>query len=90
LIWYVKTAANEQWARFDLKKIFGVDSLESATEYELKDGYASYDREIMGHHRDGHGRNGPVRRPIHKGVGNIMPPTRQWATDKTAELLSRR
>lgn len=78
LIWYVKTAANEQWARFDLKQIFGVPSLETGKSYsdvEDKGGYHSY--------------ISPITKPVHKLVGVILPPTRQWATDKTAELLSR-
>lgn len=33
LVWYVKTAANEQWARFDLTQIFGVPSLETSKSY---------------------------------------------------------
>lgn len=79
LIWYVKTAANEQWARFDLKKIFGVPSLETGASKvygDLEDKWST-------------SKSVPVTKPVHKGVGNIMPPTRQWATDKTDELLSR-
>lgn len=81
LIWYVRTAANEQWARFDLKKIFGVPSLESgkATTDGNDDKWGSW----------GGGYSSAVTRPVHKGVGTILPPTRQWATDKTDELVSR-
>lgn len=79
LIWYVKTAANEQWARFDLKQIFGVPSLETDKSYSDLDG--KDDR------KGGYSYTSPISKPVHKLVGVILPPTRQWATDKTAELL---
>lgn len=87
LVWYVRTAANEQWARFDLKKIFGVSSLRTAANNRFEnDNLQASD---MYYHGGGGDDSYPVRKPLYKDVGVILPPTRQWATDKTADLMSR-
>jgi hypothetical protein len=74
LIWYVRTAANEQWSQFDLKKIFGVKSLETGKSYDESGRGGGYVR--------------PITKPVHKAVHTILPPVREWATDKTAEIMS--
>lgn len=116
LIWYVRTAANEQWARFDLKTIFGVAALESAGEpssydaderpsydsyngggydyrhsggYDERDRHGSYDQpDRRGSYGPDYGSSSPITRPVHRLVGVVLPPTRQWATDKTDAILS--
>lgn len=53
LTWFARTAANEQWVKFDLKKIFGVPSLEKPElrMYEASEGLAST---MYGGRRDHH------------------------------------
>lgn len=84
LIWYVRTAANEQWARFDLKKLFGVPSLEKA---EL----SKFEQESHTYYGGGGGGGWdsslPIRKPTFKDVGVVLPPTRTWAVDKTSDLV---
>lgn len=87
LIWYVRTAANEQWVQFDLKRIFNVPSLETRTSAVGEDDDDDDQAEISRRKYGGSSGSRRPRAPVFKDVGNVVPPVRRWATDKTDDLL---
>jgi len=95
LVWYLRTTANEQWVKFDLKRIFGVPSLEEGDDSQVASasGHRSYEGKRKRRRHNGGNDNDsddsfPLRKPVHKLLGLIAPSTRQWATDKTDALVN--